>query len=256
MKVRILKGSYSFEDEILGKVFEAEAVRRNGVTVGYRVFIHFSHGKDKTEISAPRAWNFMASAVQEVPEDTPLSEKGGSKFMVSDLVVLNPKSKFVGLGCGNSNPIHTRGVVIRATDPEYLHSITVTWENGTTNSYNEEDLIQIKESQNAPRKNRQKPKKRNQTIVYIVYADGTDYEIRRVKHVVVSAEHKALHVDTDKVIAENLVIRQNVSVPFEFMESIRVSTPQGDTCYYFKDGVLYSSAKDYTKASPFKTQMH
>ena len=104
------------------------------------------------------------------------------------------------------------------------------------------------------KKVKQKPKRRQQTMVYFVYNDGTSYEVRRVKHLVISAEHKAFHVDTEKNVG-GLTIRQNTTVPFKVLNCVRVSTPEGDSCYYFNmDGHMESSVQEHTKDNPFKTR--
>lgn len=103
------------------------------------------------------------------------------------------------------------------------------------------------------KKVKQKPKRRQQTMVYFVYNDGTSYEVRRVKHLVISAEHKAFHVDTEKNVG-GLTIRQNTTVPFKVLDCVRVSTPEGDSCYYFNEGRMESSVQEHTKENPFKTR--
>lgn len=257
MKVQIINCNYSFNEQVVGKVFEAEPIKRNGEVTGYNVFIHFPHGEGAEEF-VPRSWIFIARMVKVVPEDTPLSDnKPLPVFNYGNVVVLNPKSKFVDIGDHGWNPINMRGTVEKAgLTPEDLYVYTIRWKNGMINHYDAEDLIEVKPSQNAPRRKRQKPQKRKQTIVYILYADGKDYQIRRAKHVTVSAEHQALHVDTSENIPGGIELRQNSTIPFRLLDAVRVSTPDGEFCYYFTDGKLTGSAREFNERLPFKTQLH
>ncbi len=103
---------------------------------------------------------------------------------------------------------------------------------------------------------KQKPKRREQTVVYFVFADGKDYEQRRAKSVVINAEDKAVHVDSERNLGKGLVVRENSTVPFSLLEAVRVSTPDGEFCYYFTNGELTGSAREFNPKLPFKTQMH
>lgn len=256
VKVQILDGSYSFKDQLVGKVFDAERVYRSGDLAGYSVFIHFPHGDGGDEF-VPRTWMFVPRMVKEVDANTPLSDnKPLPVFNYGNVVVLNPKSKFVGLGDHGWNPVNMKGIVEKAgLTPDNMFVYSVRWKNGMINHYDAEDLIAVKPSKNAPRRQRKAPEKRKQTIVYILYKDGKDYEIRRAKHVVVSAEHQALHVDTSSNIG-GIEIRNNTSIPFNLIDAVRVSTPDGEFCYYFTDGKLTGSAREFNERLPFKTQTH
>ena len=258
MKVRIIDGTYSFIDQINGKVFEAEEQRRpsDKALMGYRVFIHFGHGDNFSEYPE-RAWTFPASAVVIVPDDTELSTSAPlAVFKVGDRIVLRHNSKQIMRNGSAWNPVNMHGEIDRVDFDAGEYNYHVIWANGIRNDYDAEDLALVKPSQNAPRRKRGKVQKRKQTTVYIVYNDGTDYEIRRAKHVVVNQDHKSLNVDTESVAKGGLVIRHNTSIPFAAIESVRVSTPDGDTCYYFKKGAVYMTAKEHTATSPFKTQIH
>lgn len=185
------------------------------------------------------------------------------KIAIGDKVTLNPGSEFVSTGSEDtSNPLNVVGTVIRNDVSElergYL-DIHVEWENGLINSYRERDLDLVSSTQAVtPRKTKrkQKPLRRQQTIVYFVYKDGTDYQVRRAKGVVINAEHKEIHVDSERSLGKGLVIRENSSVPFKLLDAVRVSTPDGEFCYYFTDGELTGSAREFNARLPFKTQMH
>lgn len=256
VKVQILDGSYSFKDQLVGKVFDAERIYRGGALAGYNVFIHFSHGEEGNEF-VPRNWTFVPSMVVEVDPDTRISDNRPlPKLQVDQVVVLNPNSKYAtDEEFRTWNPLNTRGVIERVVDTDTEYYYHVRWNNGLRNDYDEEDLIIVKPSKNAPRRQRKAPEKRKQTIVYILYKDGKDYQIRRAKHVVVSAEHQALHVDTSSKIG-GIEIRQNTSVPFDLIDAVRVSTPDGEFCYYFTNGKLTGSAREFNERLPFKTQTH
>lgn len=256
VKVQILDGSYGFKDQVIGKVFDAERVYRSGDLAGYNVFVHFPHGTGGNEF-VPRNWLFLTGMVVEVDPETPLSDNRPiPKLQVNQVVVLNPNSKYaIDEEFRSWNPLNTRGVIERIVDTDTAYYYHVRWNNGLRNDYDEGDLIEVKPSRNAPRRQRKAPEKRKQTIVYILYRDGKDYQIRRAKHVVVSAEHQALHVDTSSNIG-GIEIRNNTSIPFNLIDAVRVSTPDGEFCYYFTDGKLTGSAREFNERLPFKTQTH
>jgi len=140
---------------------------------------------------------------------------------------------------------------------DHEHDSAIKYEAGTVWYLRREDVRIIQGSvQKAPKKAKQKPPVRQQTIVYFLYVDGTDYQQRRVKGVVVNADHKAIHVDTERNLGQGLVIRENSTIPFNLLDAVRVSTPDGEYCYYFDKGQIVGTARDFTKNAPFRTVMH
>lgn len=259
MRAKILKSpGYSFYKEILGKTYQVESIDEDDDSV----YLIIDHVHDSgLEYAAGTVWRFDLDGVEFVD--------GGEmeKFEIGSEVLLRPDSCWVGTGPEyTSNPVNVIGVVIRydERDLERGHlGIHVEWANGKINVYREEDLIFVNQKPVAipvkkPRtaKVKQKPKRREQTIVYFVYNDGTSYEARRVKNVVVSAEDKCIHVDNERRLDGGIVVRQNTSVPFKSIQCILVFTKDGQFYYSFEDGELKNSAQDYSARSPFRTKTH
>ncbi len=256
MRAKILRSpNYSFRNEILGKIYEVGSVDKEEKVVSLII----DHIHDNTlRYPAGTVWRFELDDVEFIEEEAM------PESMIGKEVMLKPESKWVVSGSPDPhNPTDAKGKIIHYDDVAVSAGdlgFTVKWPNGITNRYDEEDLVIIPKDQkvekSTSRKGKQKPKRREQTIVYFVFADGKNYEQRRVKGVVVSAEHKAIHVDTERDLGKGLVIRENSTVPFKLLEAVRVSTPDGDFCYYFTNGELTSSAREFNKALPFKTQTH
>ena len=259
MRAKILKSpGYSFRDELLGKTYQVESIDEEDNDV----YLIIDHVHDSgIQYVAGTVWRFDLDGVEF------LEEEEMEKFEVGSKVLLRPDSEWVGSGEeDNSNPVNVVGVVIRYAEHELERGqlgIHVEWANGKINSYREADLIfanqkpvaiPVKEPRTA--KAKQKPKRREQTIVYFVYVDGTDYEQRRAKGVVINADHKAIHVDSERSLGKGLVVRENSTVPFKLLDAVRVSTPDGEFCYYFTNGELTGSAREFNARLPFKTQMH
>lgn len=253
MRAKVLRSpGYSFKAEVEGNTYEVESIDKDDNDV----YLIIDHKHDVgVGYEAGTVWRFDLDGVEFTEE-----EKMG-KIAIGDKVTLNPTSEFVSTGSEDtSNPLNVVGTVIRY-DVHDLESdrlgIHVQWENGLINSYRDRDLRLVGSTGvSTPRKAKQKPKRRQQTIVYFVYKDGTDYQVRRAKGVVINAEHKEIHVDSERSLGKGLVIRENSSVPFKLLDAVRVSTPDGEFCYYFTDGELTGSAREFNAQLPFKTQMH
>lgn len=255
MRAKILKTpGYSFSHEVVGKIYDVHDI---DVDSAYLVIDH-EHDVN-IKYPAGEVWRFDLEDVQL------LEDNEVEKFTIGSQVLLNPKSVWVTQGVEDIfNPV---GVVGEITDcNERLLElgelgITVKWSNGVTNNYHTIDLtivenkVEVSEKPSV-RKVKQSPKRREQTIVYFVYLDGTDYEQRRAKGVVINAEHKAIHVDSERNLGKGLVVRENSTVPFKLLEAVRVSTPDGEFCYYFTNGELTGSAREFNARLPFKTQTH
>lgn len=251
MRAKVLRSpGYSFKAEVEGNTYEVESIDRDDNDV----YLIIDHKHDSgVGYAAGTVWRFDFNGVEF------LEEGKMGKIAIGDKVTLNPTSEFVSTGGEDtSNPLNTVGTVIRYDERDLECGnlgIHVEWDNGLINSYRDRDLRLVGTT---PRKakRKQKPQRRQQTIVYFVYKDGTDYQVRRAKGVVINAEHKEIHVDSERSLGKGLVIRENSSVPFKLLDAVRVSTPDGEFCYYFTDGELTGSAREFNARLPFKTQMH
>lgn len=259
MRAKILKSpGYSFRHEILNKIYQVESIDEEDNDV----YLIIDHVHDTgLSYAAGTVWRFDLDGVEF------LEEEEMEKFAIGHEVLLRPDSEWVSTGEEDtSNPVNVVGKIIRYDDRDLERGnlgIHVEWANGKINSYREADLIfanqkgkAIPAKADTASKVKQKPKRREQTIVYFVFADGKDYEQRRAKGVVISAEHKAIHVDSERSLGKGLVVRENSTVPFKLLDAVRVSTPDGEFCYYFTNGELTGSAREFNSQLPFKTQMH
>lgn len=275
MKAKILKSpGYSFRHEIIGKTYEVKRVDKDNNDV----YLIIDHPHDQPlQYEAGTVWRFPLEGVEfvdwftgqtEFVELAPITEEVEmQKFKVGDKVFLRPESKWAAYGVNteeSSNPLNVVGEITRYSEDDLKNDglgITVDWNNGYLNSYAEEDLVLVSQqdktsAEKTSKQPKQKPKRREQTVVYFVFADGKDYEQRRAKSVVINAEDKAIHVDSERNLGKGLVVRENSTVPFSLLEAVRVSTPDGEFCYYFRNGELTGSARQFNPKLPFKTQMH
>lgn len=261
MKAKISTSpGYSFRHEIIGKTYEVKRVDKDNNDV----YLIIDHPHDQAlQYEAGTVWRFPLYGVEFV------EEVEMQKFKVGDKVFLRPESKWAAYGVNteqSSNPLNVVGEITRYSEYDLKKDrlgISVDWENGHVNNYTEEDLILVSqkgktsaEKTSTTSKPKQKPKRREQTVVYFVFADGKDYEQRRAKSVVINAEDKAIHVDSERNLGKGLVVRENSTVPFSLLDAVRVSTPDGEFCYYFRNGELTGSAREFNPKLPFKTQMH
>lgn len=259
MKAKVLKSPpYSFRSAVTGNTYEVDRIDEPNGDVW--LIVDHTHD-DNLKYPAGRVWRFELKHVEFIEEEEM------EKFEIGDEVLLRPASEWVGTGGEDtSNPVNVVGKIVSydqyQLDRGYL-GIHVEWANGKVNSYRDADLIfadqkstvvPVKEPRVA--KVKQKPKRREQTIVYFIFVDGTHYEQRRSKSVVISAEHKAVHVDSERNLGQGLVVRENSTIPFKLLNAVRVSTPDGDFCYYFTKGELTSGDRQFNEKVPFKTQTH
>lgn len=184
-----------------------------------------------------------------------------SKISVGSLVVLNPTSQFADrTGKDICNPLNVVGTVTELDEKDLQAGglgVLVEWSNTCTNFYSLQDLILTKQRKKVPTvKKPNVPKVREKTFVYFGYRDGTKYEQRRAKNVVIHGENKAVHVDSERNLGDGLVVRQNSTIPFKLLAFVDVHTSDAKFRYYFSEGNLTNVSREFNRDMPFKTQTH
>lgn len=250
MKAKVISPTgYSFDSEVIGKVFDVVEDFGHGVRLNIK------------NTCNDGLWNFSKGNV-ELIEDTVSEQDNRIKSLkVGSKVFLNPKSEWVdsfSVKKESTNPINVVGTVTRYDQRDLDRDklgITVEWANGLINSYRDADLLLI-EQKESKTKARQKPKKQTQTKVYISYRDGSSHLTKRVLSIVVRAEDKVIAVTSERNV-DGLVIRENVTIPSTSVDWIDISSKEAKHSYFFDEqGQVKASCQWFGKDHKFKTRSH
>lgn len=100
-----------------------------------------------------------------------------------------------------------------------------------------------------PRRIKQKPKKREQTLVMLVYEDGSSYTLKRVNQVVVDPIGKNVSVSAEKLIAQGITRLETVLINFSELAVLQIKKPDTIYEYMFDVDEIFAKSQYFSKDS-------
>lgn len=240
MKAKVINSpSYTFKKELIGNTYEVDSIDEEDV------WLIIDHQHDPhLQYEAGSVWRFDLAHVQFIEEkEKPMRVK----------VLSGPGYSFDRQIIGNVYDVvkvHSNGSVMINIPGRGR------WNLGTRHIEVVDASTPVTDRPNVPRvrKPKQKPKKTEQTKVFIHYADGSTYVIKRVKEAVVHAKDKQLHVTSSRYIG-SITIRENISIPFKTLADIHIQSPDNAVTYFFDGNEVGLTVRYHDESSPFQTHI-